>query len=132
MSNSSVVQDIYSAFGQGDVTTIFGHLSESVDWEYGADNSRIPWLQHGYGHEGATAFFSALNKLEFQKFQPKTFLEGDGVVIALLDVEMKVKSTGKIITEEDEAHIWYFDTAGKVTKFRHRADTLQHYLANQE
>jgi hypothetical protein len=33
------------------------------------------------------------------------------------------------VIEEDEAHIWYFDTQGQVRRFRHRVDTQQHQTA---
>ncbi|MDQ4141112.1 MAG: nuclear transport factor 2 family protein [Bacteroidota bacterium] len=131
MANTSIVQEMYAAFGQGDVPAILTHLSPSVEWEYGANESPIPWIQPGRGHAGAAAFFSSLNALEFHKFVPKTFLETDGIVVALVDLEVTVKATGKQIREEDEVHIWHFDENGKVVRFRHRADTLQHYLANQ-
>lgn len=130
-SNLPAVQAIYAAFGRGDIPAILSYLSPSVDWDYGYEDSTIPWLQHGHGHAGAAAFFSSLTALEFHHFQPKTLLEGPGIVVSLVDVEATVNATGKRIREEDEVHIWYFDEEGKVTRFRHQVDTLQHYLANQ-
>ena len=35
MSNVHTVQEIYAAFGRGDVPAILSRLSESVEWEYG-------------------------------------------------------------------------------------------------
>src|SRR5688500_6403950 len=130
MSNLSVVKEIYNAFGRGDVPAILSHLSESVEWEYGG-TEMVPWLKHGRGHHAASEFFAQLNALVFESFNPKIFLEGTEVVIVLVDLELTVKSTGKKLREEDEVHLWYFDLSRKVTRFRHRADTLQHYLANQ-
>jgi hypothetical protein len=40
-----------------------------------------------------------------------------------------VKKTGKKVTEEDEVHIWHFNDAGKITRFRHCVDTHQHVQA---
>jgi hypothetical protein len=40
-----------------------------------------------------------------------------------------VKATGKQFTEEDEAHLWYFNDAGRVVPFRHRVDTHQQWEA---
>lgn len=132
MTNSSTIQEVYAAFGRGDIPAILSHLSDDVDWDYGSENGKIPWLSHGRGHAGAAAFFSSLQALEFHQFQPKVILEGPGVVVSLIDAEFTVKATGKRIKEEDEVHIWYFDEAGKIIKFRHRVDTLQHYLASQK
>jgi uncharacterized protein len=129
VSNVTVVQDMYAAFGRGDVPTILGHLADSVEWEYGAGASETPWLQTRRGRAGAAEFFSSLGALEIEKFAPKAFFEGPGVVVVLLDFEAKVKATGGRIVEEDEVHIWHFDEAGRVTRFRHRADTQQHLAA---
>jgi uncharacterized protein len=132
MKNAETIQQIYAAFGRGDVPFILNQLSDSVDWEYGADNSKnIPWLQHGKGKAAAQRFFESLATLNFTKFVPKHILEGENIVVGIIDLEATVLKTGKKITEEDEPHIWHFDASGKISKFRHRADTLQHYLANQ-
>jgi ketosteroid isomerase-like protein len=132
MSYTSTIQAIYEAFGKGDIQSILEHLSPMVDWDYGPGHSTIPWMQHRHGHVGAQEFFAALNALEFHRFEPKTLLEGPGIVVALIDVEFTVKTTGKRVVEEEEVHIWRFDEAGKVNRFRHRIDTLQHYLASQQ
>lgn len=129
MSHLRTAQEIYEAFGRGDLPAILSKLSESVDWEYGATPSEVPWLQHRQGREGAAAFFASLAGMEIKKFVPKTFLEGKNVVVALIDIEFVVKATGKRVVEEDETHIWYFNDQGQVVRFRHRVDTLQHALA---
>ena len=129
MSNLRTVRDIYEAFGRGDVPTILSRLAETVEWEYGATSLEVPWLQARRGREGAAAFFSSLAALDFKKFTPKTFLEGSGVVVVLLDVEFIVKATGKSVAEEDQVHLWNFDEHGQVSRFRHRVDTQRHALA---
>jgi ketosteroid isomerase-like protein len=129
MSNLQTAQEIYQAFGSGDIPAILSKLSESVDWEYGAGSSDVPWLQRRRGHEGAAAFFSSLGAIEIHRFVPKTFLEGERIVVVLVDIEFTVKATGKRVVEEDEVHIWHFDDQGKVARFRHRVDTQQHALA---
>lgn len=129
MSNLTTVQEIYAAFGKGDVPAILGRLSDTVEWEYGAGATEIPWLKTRKGRAQAADFFQSLAALDIQKFAPKTFLEAPGLVVVLLDLEAVVKATGKRIVEEDEIHIWHFDGSGLVTRFRHRADTQQHLAA---
>ncbi len=129
MSNQSTDREIYGAFGRGDVPTILSRLAEAVEWEYGATSLEVPWLQARRGREGAAAFFSSLAALDFKKFTPKTFLEGSGVVVVLLDDEFRVKATGKTVAEEDQVHLWNFNEHGEVTRFRHRVDTQKHALA---
>lgn len=129
MSNLQTIQEIYEAFGRGDVPAILQKLSETVIWEYGINSSDVPWLQPRRGLDGAKAFFSSLVAIQIQRFTPKAFFEGGNIVIVLIDIEFTVKATGKRVVEEDEVHIWHFNDQGKVARFRHRADTLQHALA---
>lgn len=129
MSNLQTVQEIYEAFGRGDVPAILAKLSESVDWEYGATSTDVPWLQRKKGRDGAASFFASLDAIQIHSFAPKTFLETEGVVVVLVDIEFTVKATGKRVIEEDEVHIWRFDAESKVARFRHRVDTHQHQLA---
>ena len=129
MSNLKTIQEIYEAFGRGDIPAIMSKLSDRVEWEYGAESTNVPWLQRRQGLEGAAGFFASLEEMQMLKFHPKEFFEGDGVVVVLLDVEFKVRSTGKHVAEEDEIHVWRFDKEGKIARFRHGADTYTHHLA---
>lgn len=131
MSNIETVKKIYDAFGRGDIPAILAHLDKNVEWEYGITPNEVPWLQPRRGHDGATKFFESLAATEIHNFVPKQILEGDNVVVALVDIIFTVKSTGKKVVEEDEAHIWHFSPDGKVVRFRHRLDTYQHVLAYQ-
>ena len=129
MSNTQTVQEIYAAFGSGDIPAILSKLSPSVDWEYGSASTSVPWLQHRRGPEEVAGFFESLGGIDMHSFAPKEILESGNVVVALIDVDFTVKSTGKRVTEEDEIHVWRFDDAGKVVKLRHGADTHAHQLA---
>ncbi|MBM3264201.1 MAG: nuclear transport factor 2 family protein [candidate division Zixibacteria bacterium] len=129
MSNIQIAQEIYQAFGRGEVPTILSHLSETVDWEYDAGETDTPWLKHRTGHEGAAAFFASLAEMEIHSFAVKTLLETGNVIVALVDIEFTVRATGRRVAEDDEAHIWHFDAKGKVARFRHRVHTQRHALA---
>jgi len=56
-------------------------------------------------------------------------LERDDVAVSLIDISFTVKDTGVVVSEEDEVHIWTFDTDGTVLKFCHKVDTRQHWVA---
>ena len=130
--NLQIVQDIYGAFGRGDIPAILEKLADNVDWEYAyrvAPNP-VPWLQPQHGTDGVAPFFMSVQEnLEIHRFAVNTLAEGPGVIVALFDIEATIKRTGKRIVEEDEAHIWHFDGAGKVVRFRHCADTYQQVMA---
>jgi ketosteroid isomerase-like protein len=129
MTNLETVQQIYAAFGRGDIPGILDHLAENIEWEYGITSTDIPWLQPRHGRAEVPKFFEALGAFEFHTFQPKTFLESGNVVVALIDVDLTVKATGTRIAEEDETHIWYFNSEGRVSRFAHKVDTHQHWVA---
>lgn len=132
MNNIKTVQDIYAAFGRGDVPTILDKLADDVDWDYAyrAAPNPIPWLQPQRGKDGVGGFFKKVqDNLEIHRFAVKALAEGPGVIVALFDIEATVKPTGKRIVEQDEAHIWHFNEAQKVVRFRHCADTYQQMMA---
>lgn len=127
--NLAVVKEIYAAFGRGDVCGIVDRVAESVEWEYGGSSEDVPWLRPRSGRAGALEFFSSLSALDLESFEPKLFLEGPDLVVVLIDVVATVKATGKRFREEDEVHIWHFDEAHRVSRFRHRVDTRQQLAA---
>jgi uncharacterized protein len=129
MNPSETVQSMYAAFSRGDVPAILAHVADDVEWEYGSTTPEVPWLKPRKGRSGAAEFFAGLDAITFEKFQPKTFLSQDRTVVVLVDLIAMVKATGRRVIEEDEAHIWHFNAAGKVARFRHRVDTHQHLLA---
>jgi ketosteroid isomerase-like protein len=130
MSNIDTVKRIYEAFGRGDVPAILEVISEDVEWEYGAPEAKIPWLEHGRGRAHVAKFFSTVAEtLAFDRFDVGEIVGNDSLVVALVSLEARVKPTGKKLSEVDEVHIWRFDASGKVARFRHRADTLQHARA---
>lgn len=131
MTRKETVQQIYAAFGRGDVPAILEHLAPDVEWEYDASPTEVPWLQPRKGRAGAAEFFASLESLEFHRFEPKAILEEGSTVVALVDVEATVRKTGLRVQEIDEVHIWHFGDDGLVTRFRHRADTLKHLRAWQ-
>jgi ketosteroid isomerase-like protein len=129
VDNVKTIQEIYAAFGAGDIPAILAKLSADVDWEYGQGGSDVPWLQSRRGRDAVGGFFAAVADLEFHKFAPKEIIDGPNVVVALIDVDFTVKKTGKRVTEEDEIHVWRFNDAGEVVRFRHGADTQTHAMA---
>ncbi|HEX7808470.1 MAG TPA: nuclear transport factor 2 family protein [Thermoanaerobaculia bacterium] len=124
MSNVETVQEMYAAFGRGDVPAILAKLDENVQWEINGSSSDVPWLQHRQGRDGALAFFQSLGALEFHKFEVTAVVPiGDDRVLSLCNIETTITANGRRNSEEDEVHIWWFNADGQVTGFRHRVDT---------
>ena len=129
MSPSALVQQMYAAFGRGDIPAILNQLAENVEWDAVAPSTDVPWLQPRCGRAQVAEFFTALDALRFEIFNPKAILEHGRMAVAIVDVTATVTATGRKIVEEDEAHIWHFNEQGLVTRFRHRVDTHLQLLA---
>lgn len=128
LSNVGTVQEIYAAFGRGDIPFILEQLSETVEWDRGS-KSDVPWMLPRQGKAGVGAFFEALSGFEITKFVPYKFLDGGDVVAALIEVEATVTKTGISVSEEDETHVWTFDAQGKVARFSHKVDSHAQWKA---
>ena len=128
MTPVETVHEIYAAFQRGDIPTILEHLADNVEWEYSIAPLGVPWLQRRHGRAEVPQFFASMAGFELHRFQPKTFLHSDNIVVVLIDVDLTVKATGRRLVEEDEVHIWYFDAQGRVARFGHKVDTHQHWL----
>src|SRR5688572_29871219 len=112
MKHSQTVKEIYAAFQRADIGAILSRLADDVEWEYAITPLGVPWLEHRHGRDEVPGFFASMAGFELHRFEPKTLLEQDAVVVALIDVELTVKATGQRIVEEDEVHIWHFDSNG--------------------
>ena len=127
--NIETVNGIYAAFGRGDAPAIIEQMADDVDWEFGASQHRIPWLVNGRGRAAVKSFFDSLAALDFHEFRPLAVMGEADWVVALVRLECTVKSTGRKLREECEAHIWRFDERGRVAAMRHAADTWHHAWA---
>ena len=130
MSNVETMQEIYEAFGRGDVAAILERLAEDVRWEQwattnAAQEKDVPYMRPRSGREAVAGFFADVQEdFEMNSFNPHAFLEGDGRVAVMIEIDITVKSTGKRV-EEEEIHLVEFGPDGKVTGFRHFLDTAK-------
>jgi ketosteroid isomerase-like protein len=128
MSNVEAVQQGYEAFGRGDIQGALELLAEDVRWEHHptgntAQDQDVPYMRFRSGREAAAGFFQDIDEdFEMHSFNPHSFLEGDGLVAAVIEYDLTVKATGKRVHDE-EIHLWEFGPDGKVTAYRHFLDT---------
>lgn len=133
MSNLPTVQNLYEAFGRGDIPTILDQIADDIDWEYDNADSGVPILTPGRGKETVLRYFEALGSgVEISAFEPLTFMESGDLVVAVCRLEAVVKDTGKSIQQEHEIHLWTFGEGGSITRFCHKADTHSYWLAYQQ
>ncbi|MBS0610897.1 MAG: nuclear transport factor 2 family protein [Proteobacteria bacterium] len=125
------VQQIYAAFARGDIPAIVDLLDDDVQWETWAANSAqaadVPWLRAGTGKAAAWGFFEQIGRWKFEDFQVLGLMASDTQVAAEAVVDAIVPG-GKRLRDE-EMHLWNVNASGKVTRFRHYADTAKHIAA---
>lgn len=115
------VRGIYEAFGRGDVPFILSQLAEGVVWDEDAPSYGIPIYEPGRGHAHVMKFFGALQGLEFLRFDVKNLLAGGDQVAGVVDLEVRVKATGRTVRAL-EIHLWTLGEEGRVTRFFHCLD----------
>ena len=121
--NKEIIQNLYAAFGSGDVPTVLAGLTPDVSWTeaLGGPYGGI-WI-------GPTAILeNVFMKLggEWDAFSavPAQFVcEGD-TVVALGQYSATYKATGKSFTAPF-AHVWKL-LDGKVISFQQHTDTAVH------
>lgn len=130
--NVATVKAIYEAFGRGDLPAILAHLHEDVCWEEWegsqAQAAGVPWLLPRKGRAGAAEFFGIIGQFRFDGFEVHSLMAGDHQVAAEVTVDCTIPSTGAHLRDQ-EIHLWTFDEAGRVVRFRHYIDTAKHIAA---
>ena len=125
----ATVQNMYAAFGRGDIPALLSYISNEVDWRLNVDFAapgakRIPDFRPFRGKEGVQAFFSIIGaELEFHSFQPMSFLAGGNEVSARVQMDLTVRSTSRRMQTES-IHYFTFGPDGKLIRFVEYADTL--------
>lgn len=131
MSHLEAVQEIYAAFGRGDVPAILDRLSEEVAWESWSDNhaqrAGVPWLRPQTGRAGAAEFFAAIAGWEIRAFDVHRLLAADDAVVAEVSIDAVTEAGAQV--RDEELHLWSFGSDGRVTRFRHYVDTAKHIAA---
>ena len=123
MSHIETVQQIYAAFGRGDLQFILDRIDDEATW--GIDSvaaGEVPAYGILSGKGNIPKFFVALAETaEFSTFEPHDFVAAGDQVFNHLKYEMKAKSTGRTMHNFSLQH-WTF-RGGKVIRWRGYEDT---------
>jgi len=133
MNAIETVQQIYAAFSRGDVPAIHERLADDMEWEYATGPNPIPWLQPLKGGVEVPTFFEALfSNVEITCFEVGKIFGHTSKVVDLVNLEYTARATGCKVVDVDAVHVWHFNDAGQVQRFRHCADTwLQAWLIDE-
>lgn len=121
--NVRKLQDLYAAFGRGDIQTILDNVTDDITW--GTESAAapdVPWYQIRHGVVGVADFFATVaREVEFTNFNP-TFWAGEGdEVIVHVDIDYRIRRNGR--TAKTGSVHRYTVRDGKVSKMRAFEDT---------
>ena len=118
----STVQDIYAAFGRGDVAYILDQLTDDVDWAAEVDTAVAPWHGEHKGKGEVAQFFAAIAETsEVTEFTPLAYTANDDDVMAVIRFGMRVRRTGK--SGQTDLHHWWRFRDGKIYYYRGTEDS---------
>ena len=128
MSNVDRVQEIYAAFGRGDIPYILDQIADDVSWDEEVPGYGVAYLEPGSGRDHVAKFFAGADALVFDRFEPLNFLAGGDQVAAIIRVGARNAATSRRI-DDYEVHVWTFGADGRVTRFAHVVDRHAHVSA---
>jgi len=125
MSNVETMQDLYAAFGRGDIPSVLGAMDPNIEWREAENN---PYQPDGTPWIGPDA---VLNNLfvkigtEWDGFtvNPKEFHDAGDTVVVEGRYTGTYKETGKSL-DAQVTHVWRL-RGGKVVSFQQYVDTAQ-------
>ena len=128
-SNLESVQNLYAAFGRGDLAYILNSCSESVDWGFiGPDT--VPYSGRYSGRGGVEQFFSRLaQSCDIRKFEPRDFIADESSVVVTGLEEAVARPTGRAY-QTPWVHVWRIQD-GQVVHFREFSDSYAVAVAFQ-
>lgn len=116
------VQEIYEAFGRGDVAFILEKLTDDVDWASVSGSTLAPWHGVRRGRGEVPSFFKELAAtVEVTEFTPLTFAANETDVLCVVRFASRALDTGKTATMD--LHHWWRFRGDKVYFYRGTEDT---------
>lgn len=117
-----VVQELYAAFGRGDMPGLLELLDENVDWHFNGRPQDIPFAGHWHGRAKMMDFFrTVVETCDVLEFGPNELLVFDNRVLALGHERVRAKATGREF-ETDWAHLFTVEES-HIARLREFYDT---------
>lgn len=119
--NTKRVQEMYAAFGRGDIRTILDALAPEITWDVPGP-SWLPFFGTRHGREQVAGYFQAVaEKIAIVEFTPREFLaDGDRVVVLGSEQGIAVP-TGRSYATEWVHTFTFFN--GQIIDFRQYSNT---------
>ncbi len=125
MSNVRRVQDIYAAFGRGDLAAVLSAFDAQVAWSEAEGNPYQPSGKAWVGPEVILEQLFARLGAEWEAFtvHPRQYHDAGDTIIVEGRYAGRFKRTGRLL-DAQLCHLWTF-RAGKLTHFQQYVDTAQ-------
>ena len=119
--NVRTIQELFAAFGRGDVAAVMDSLAEDVEW-WTAGPAAIPFAGSRRGPEQVGEFFAALaGSMEHEAFEPREFVAQGDTVIVVGHERVRVRATGRVV--ENPWVMVFTLRYGRVARYRAFEDT---------
>ena len=128
--NAQVVQQLYAAFGRGDMPAVLATLGEEVEWHSPGPPAEIPWAASLRGRDQVAGWFARVREVaEFEHFVLQGLCAGGDTVMTQVQERFRIRATGRTVVN-DLAHVFtvrggkivglreYYDTAAVAAAFR--------------
>ena len=119
--NVKSVQNIFAAFGRGDIPAVLSALTADVEWTVSGPQA-VAFSGTRRGRDQVMQFFVTLGQtVEIQAFEPREFIaQGDAVVVIGME-RLRFQATGRV-GENHWVMVFTFQD-GQVVRFREYDDT---------
>jgi ketosteroid isomerase-like protein len=124
IENVTTIQNIYAAFGRGDVPAIVAAVRPDTKWSFAGARADVPWHAPVESAADLPRFFGAfMENVRIARFEPRELIHCGPHVMVEVAVEYTVVRTGRRVAM-DQIHWWTLD-GGAVARLRHFEDTAQ-------
>ena len=122
---TAIVQQAYTAFGQGNVPAILDLVADEVDWQF-VGSKNLPYAGRRCNRDEVAAFFAAMPGADaIHVFEPREFIEA-GEHVTVLGWEQSTALDSKQDFASEWAHVFTVK-GGKITRWRGFFNTAARY-----
>lgn len=100
-------QNIYNAFKQGNMEPLFQSIAENVLWT-NHSGSESPFTGAYFGPDGVKQYLGHMEQVNLEKFDIKTMMEHEGIIVVLIDVR-RILLADSTIKDGQFVHILRFE-----------------------
>lgn len=132
-NNLRIVQDMYAAFGRGDIGFVLEQIAEDCDdfCVISASPTGVPWHMQGKnkGKTAAARYFETLAAtVDHTFFEARDFAATGDHVYATVRMTMRIHANGRTLEHPEVIHHFTFRD-GRVVRCRASEDTAQSMAA---